>query len=148
MEVILLKDVKSLGRKGDVVKVAEGYARNYLFAHGLAVEASGGNVRNLEHERAVVAKKISQEEAAAKHLAERLAGLRVTVKARAGDGGKLFGSVTNKDIAVAIGQALAVSFDKRKVELAEPIKLTGTYTVPVRLYHELVVDVQVDVVEA
>jgi len=137
MKVILLAEVKNLGKKGDVVEVAQGYARNYLLPKGLATEATEGKMKQLIQQQATAARKKEREEAKAKDLAERLQGLTVKVYGKAGEGGKLFGSVNNKDIAEALQKEHGIEIDKRKIILKEPIKQTGTYSLPVRLYPQL-----------
>lgn len=132
MEVILQEDVTNLGTTGDIVKVRDGYARNYLLPRGLAVEASRRNLHVLEHQKRMAAAKREREQRQAQALSERLAAVTVVIKARAGEEDRLFGSVTNIDIEKALHtQGLAV--DRRKIVLVEPIKQLGTYTVPVQL---------------
>lgn len=132
MEVILQEDVTNLGTTGDIVKVRDGYARNYLLPRGLAVEASRRNLHVLEHQKRMAAAKREREQRQAQALNERLAAVTVVIKARAGEEDRLFGSVTNIDIEKALHtQGLAV--DRRKIVLVEPIKQLGTYTVPVQL---------------
>ncbi|MCS6926988.1 MAG: 50S ribosomal protein L9 [Candidatus Binatia bacterium] len=132
MEVILQEDVPNLGVTGDVVKVRDGYARNYLLPRGLAVEANRRNVRILEHQKRMAAAKREREQRHAQALSERLAAVTVVIKARAGEEERLFGSVTNLDIEKAL-TAQGIAIDRRKILLAEPIKQLGTYTVPVQL---------------
>ncbi|BDG61844.1 50S ribosomal protein L9 [Caldinitratiruptor microaerophilus] len=148
MKVILKQDVKGLGRKGDLVTVAEGYGRNYLLPRGLAVEASEGAMRSLEVERS--AERARQERMAreARALRDRLHGQTVRVPARVGEGGRLFGSVTARDVAEAIGRLTGSEFDRRKVELKEPIRSLGVFPVQVRLAPDVVAEVKVHVVEA
>jgi large subunit ribosomal protein L9 len=132
MEVILQEDVANLGTIGEVVKVRDGYARNYLLPRGLAVEASRRNIHVLEHQKRQAAAKREREQRQALALNERLAAVTVVIQARAGEEDRLFGSVTNLDIEKALtAQGLAV--DRRKIVLTEPIKQLGTYTVPVHL---------------
>jgi large subunit ribosomal protein L9 len=132
MEVILQEDVTNLGAIGDVVKVRDGYARNYLLPRGLAVEASRRNIHVLEHQKRQAAAKREREQRQALALNERLTVVTVVIQVRAGEEDRLFGSVTNLDIEKALtAQGLAV--DRRKIVLAEPIKQLGTYTVPVHL---------------
>jgi large subunit ribosomal protein L9 len=132
MEVILQEDVVNLGATGDVVKVRDGYARNYLVPRGLAVEANRRNIRVLEHQKRLAAAKRDREQRQAQALGERLAALTVVVKARVGEEDRLFGSVTNIDIEKAL-HAQGVAVDRRKIVLEEPIKQLGTYTIPVQL---------------
>jgi large subunit ribosomal protein L9 len=132
MEIILREDVDNLGKIGDIVKVRDGYGRNYLLPRGLAVEANRRNLRVLEHQKRLIAAKKERDQKQAQALGERLAALSVVVKARAGEEDRLFGSVTNLDIEKALS-AQGVVVDRRKILLEEPIKQLGTYTVPVNL---------------
>jgi len=132
MEVILREDVQNLGTVGDVVKVKPGYARNYLLPRGLAVVADGRNVHVLEHQKRLVADKRERDRKQAESAAQRLSSLRVTIKARAGEEGKLFGSVTNLDIEKALSEQ-GVIVERRRIRLEEPIKSIGEHIVPVHL---------------
>jgi large subunit ribosomal protein L9 len=132
MEVILREDVPNLGTIGDIVKVKPGYARNYLLPRQLAVLADRGNMRALEHQKRVVGAKRERERKQAETMAQRLTSVRVTIKARAGEEGKLFGSVTNLDIEKALAeQGFAV--ERRRIRLEDPIKSIGEHTVPLHL---------------
>jgi len=142
MEVILKEEVPKLGTIGDVVKVRPGYARNYLIPRGLAVVADRRNLAALEHQKRVAGDKRERERRNAENLARQLAATRVRIPARAGEGGKLFGSVTNQDIERAL-QDQGISLDRRRILLEEPIKALGEYQVPVRL--PLGVEAQVSV---
>ncbi|MDK2856421.1 MAG: large subunit ribosomal protein [Bacillota bacterium] len=148
MKVILEQDVPRLGRKGEVVEVNDGYARNFLLPRKLARSATAGALKEVEALKRRAAEKEARAAAEAKALAKRLAGRTVTIPARAGEGGRLFGSVTNQDVADAINRAFNLNLDKRRVELKEPIKAVGTYTVTVRLYTEVTAEVTVQVVAA
>jgi large subunit ribosomal protein L9 len=132
MEIILREDVDNVGKIGDIVKVRDGYGRNYLLPRGLAVEANRRNLRVLEHQKRLIAAKKERDQKEAQALGERLAALSVVVTARAGEEDRLFGSVTNLDIEKALS-AQGVVVDRRKILLEEPIKQLGTYTVPVNL---------------
>jgi large subunit ribosomal protein L9 len=132
MEVILREDVPHLGNIGDLVKVKPGFARNYLLPRGLAVVADKRNLGALEHERRVVAEKRERALRAAEGQVKKLSNLRLVVRARAGEEGKLFGSVTNLDVERALA-AEGVSIDRRRIRLDEPIKQLGEYRVPVQL---------------
>lgn len=144
MEVILTQDVKGLGEKGQLVKVADGYGRNFLLPRGMAVLATVGNRKQMEDLRMVQSRRLRRQEKEAEALAEKLAGVAVTLTAKAGEGGKLFGSVTGGDIVDALAKQ-GIVVDKRKVELEEPIKSVGEYTVPVRLLPGRTVDLHVKV---
>ncbi|HEU4570912.1 MAG TPA: 50S ribosomal protein L9 [Gemmatimonadales bacterium] len=144
MEVILREDVQALGKAGQVVKVKDGYARNFLFPRNLAYEATEGNKKRIAAEQAARAGKLAAEKAAAEELAGRLAGARVTLTAKAGEEGKLFGSIGGADIAEALAhQGFVV--DKRRVDLGHPIKTTGEHTVSVKLHPEVTAQVRVTV---
>lgn len=147
MKVILTQDVKGLGRAGEVVEVADGYGRNYLVPKGLAVAATGGTIKAIEHQQALVRRRLEKERAEAESLAARLQGASVVVRARAGESGRLFGSVTAADVAEALAQQLGARVDRRRIELEGPIKTLGTYPVTLRLAPGISVAVQV-VVEA
>ena len=132
MEVILREDVANLGTVGDIVKVKPGYARNYLLPRNLAVIADRSNLRVLEHQKRVVGVKRDRDRKQAESLAQRLTSMRVTIKARAGEEGKLFGSVTNQDIEKALAEQ-GFSVERRRIRLDEPIKALGEHLVPVHL---------------
>lgn len=132
MEVILREDVPHLGHIGDIVKVRPGYARNYLLPRGLASVADKRNLRVLEHEKRVVEDKRKRAMSAAEQLAKKLGTMAIAIGARAGDEGKLFGSVTNIDIERALADA-GTAIERRRIRLDEPIKSLGEYKVPVSL---------------
>jgi large subunit ribosomal protein L9 len=145
-EVILQDDVPNLGRIGDVVRVKPGYARNFLLPRGLAVEASRKNLRMLEHQKGVVAVKAEREHRSAEAAAKGLDGVRLVVKARAGDEGRLFGSVTNLDIERLLAER-GLTIDRRKIQLEDPIKQLGVHTVQVQVGRKVRATIEV-VVEA
>jgi len=147
MKVILLKDVKSLGKKGDLVEVAEGYARNYLLPGKLADEATQGGIKQIEQEKNALKNKQKKEMDAANSLAQKLAKISLSLGAKAGDQGKLFGSITNKDISEALLKQHNIKVDRRKIELADPIKALGEYEVSVRLAAEVEAKLSIKVVE-
>jgi large subunit ribosomal protein L9 len=146
MKVVLREDVETLGRKGDLLDVADGYARNYLVPRGLAIKATKGVVAQAEAMRRNREAREVRERAAAEDLAGRLTTGPVSVGARAGEGGKLFGSVTSADIAAAILDRTGLEIDRRNVLLDEPIRELGEVEVSVRLHPEVVVAVVVAVV--
>ena len=145
MIVILNKDVKVTGKAGDIVKVSDGYARNMLIPKGYAKEATEGNVRNLEKQKAIAAEKKAEEKAAAQALAEKINAASVTIKTKAGEGGRIFGSITSKDIADALADQKKLTVDKKKIQLDNPIKQTGEMTVDIKLYPEVMAKLKVTV---
>ena len=145
MIVILTQDVKGKGKAGDVVKVNDGYARNMLLPKGLAKEATQGNVRSLEKQKALAEEKRQEQKAAAQKQAEKLEKLTVTIQSKGGENGKLFGSITSKDIAEALEAQEGIKVDKKKIDLAAPIKQTGTETVTVKLFPEVAAKLKVKV---
>jgi large subunit ribosomal protein L9 len=146
VKLILLADVKPLGKKGEVVEVAEGYARNFLLPRKLATEADKGALARLGSQQKAQQKRDAQVLADAKALAERLESAKVAVRAKAGGNGKLFGAVTNADVASAIAEALAIAIDKHKIELKTSIKALGSYPVEIKLHKNVVAKTTVDVV--
>ncbi|MGN0570819.1 MAG: 50S ribosomal protein L9 [Candidatus Fimenecus sp.] len=146
MEVILKKDVKGLGKAGEKVKASDGYARNFLFPKGLAVEANAQTLTEYKNSEASKQHKIDVEIAAAKDAKAKLDGKTVRLTAKAGQNGRLFGSVTAKDVAQAITEQLSVTVDKRKLSVAD-IKNFGTYTAEVKLYTGIAATVTVEVTE-
>ena len=145
MIVILLKDVKAVGKAGEVVKVSDGYARNMLLPKGLATEATEGNVRSLEKQKAIKEEHRQEELAEAKAQAAKIAELKVVIKTKSGEGGKLFGSITSKDIADALAQQHKITIDKRKFVLDAPIKHTGDFELEIKIYPEVVAKLKVTV---
>ena len=142
MEIILQEDVEKLGTRGQVVEVAEGFARNYLLPRKLAIPATPGNLKRLEKIRATLAKRTTTEKEAAEKQAELLAATSVTLARKAGENDQLFGSVTAADVAEALA-AQGFTVDKRKIELPEPIKLIGEYQVTAKLHHDVTATIQV-----
>lgn len=146
MEVILLEDVKSLGKKGEIVKVNDGYARNFILKKKLGMEATAKNLNDLKLKQANearVAKEILEQ---AKALASRVEEKSITVMIKAGEGGKIFGSVSTKEISAAVASQLGLDLDKKKMQLTEPIKSLGTHIVPVRLHKDVTAQLTVKVV--
>ncbi|HVX89714.1 MAG TPA: 50S ribosomal protein L9 [Gemmatimonadales bacterium] len=144
MEVILRQDVPSLGKAGQVVKVKDGYARNFLFPKSLAYEATDGNKKRIASEQAAMAAKRAAEKQEAEALAARLGALTVTITAKAGDEGKLFGSIGGNDIAVAL-EKLGHAVDKRRIDLEHPLKAVGEYTVPLKLHADVTARIRVTI---
>jgi len=147
MIVILNKDVKGTGKAGDVVKVSDGFARNMLIPKGLATEATQGNIRHLEKQKAIAAEKKAEEKAQAVSQAEKIKEISVVIKTKAGEGGKIFGSITSKDIAEALKTQHKIDVDKKKIQLGTPIKNIGEMTVEIKLYTEVSASLKV-IVEA
>ena len=145
MEVILRDHVENVGKRGEVVKVANGYARNYLLPRKLALLATPGNMKQIERERVKLDAKESEEKGAAEAIAARMAAVEVVITRRVGETEVLYGSVTTADIAEALGEQ-GFETDKRKIGLREPIKKLGEYTVPIRLHREVIVSMPVKVV--
>jgi large subunit ribosomal protein L9 len=144
MQIILQEDVEKLGTRGQVVEVAAGYARNFLLPRKLALEASPGNMKRLERMRATFAKKEASEKGDAQKLAELLAGVSLEFARKAGESDQLFGSVTSADISEALA-AKGFTIDKRKITLAEPIKVVGEYEIPIKLHREISASVKLAV---
>ena len=145
MIVILNRDVKGTGKAGDIVKVSDGYARNMLIPKGYAKEATEGNVRNLEKQKAIAAEKKAEEKAEAQALAEKINERSVTIKTKAGEGGRIFGSITSKDIADALADHHKLTVDNKKIQLDNKIKQTGELTVDIKLYPEVMAKLKVTV---
>lgn len=148
MEVVLLEDVKALGKKRQIVKVNDGYARNFILPKKLGVEATPKNLNDLKLQKANAAKVAAEQLAAAKELAEKLADLSVTVSIKAGEGGRAFGSVSGKEIAQAAKEQLNMEIDKKKLVLPEPLKTFGTHQVSIKLHKDVTGTLAVKVVEA
>lgn len=137
MIVILNRDIKGTGKVGDVVNVSDGYARNMLLPKGYATEATEGNIRNLKKQKAIAAEKKAEEKAAAQQTAEKIGKVSVEIKTKAGEGGRIFGSITSKDIADALKAQHNITVDKKKILLDSPIKQTGEMTVEIKLYTDV-----------
>ena len=146
MEIILREDVENLGHRGDVVKVANGYGRNYLLPRGLAVQITAGNLQQLEHEKRVVESRQKKERTAAETLRARYDAVQVTIARKVGEADALYGSVTNADVADALG-GLGLVVDKRKIQLPEPIRALGSFRVPIKLHRDVQAQIQVLVVK-
>ncbi len=147
MDIVLLADVKALGKKGQIVKVSDGYARNFILPKKLGVEATPKNLNDLKLQKANAEKVAAEQLAAAKALAEKIGSMSVSLKMKAGEGGKAFGSVSGKEIAAA-AQQLGLEIDKKKLVLPEPIKTFGTHEVPVKLHKDVTAKLTVKVTEA
>lgn len=148
MEIVLLEDVKALGKKGQIVKVNDGYARNFILPKKLGLEATAKNLNDLKLQKANEAKVAAEQLAEAKALAAKIDELSVTVSIKAGEGGRAFGSVSTKEIAKAAADQLKLDIDKKKMVLQDPIKSIGTFEVPIKLHKEVTAKLRVKVVEA
>lgn len=137
MKVVLLQDVKAQGKKGDLINVSDGYARNFLFPKGLAAEADAKVMNELKSKEEARLHKIEEEKAAARAVAEQLTGVVVKLKSTAGADGRLYGSITAKDIAEALLKDHGITVDKRKIDMDGPIRAFGTYALDVKLYTEI-----------
>jgi len=137
MKIILKQDVKGTGKKEQMVEVSDGYARNFLFPKGLAVEASASNVNIMKTKKEAEANKKDREIAQAKELAKKIKDITLTIKVKAGDNGKLFGSITSKDVAEAMKTQQKLEIDKKKLVMPDALKVVGTFGVEVKIYPEI-----------
>ena len=147
MKVILLEDVKTLGKKGEIVTVNDGYARNFILPKKLGLEATGKNLNDLKLQRAHEEKRAKELLEAAQESARSLEGKAVVIKMKAGEGGKLFGSVSSKEIAAAYKEQHGLEIDKKKIQLSDPIRAFGSFEVPVKLYPQVTGTLKVNVQE-
>ena len=143
-KVLLREDVDDLGARGEIVRVRAGYARNYLLPRNLAVEATAGNVKGIESERAALLKKEAKERASAEAQSQQMGSLDLEFRRKAGEQGALYGSVTSMDLAEALRER-GYEIDRHRIHLREPLKRVGEYTVPVRLHREVTIDLKVRV---
>ena len=148
MKVILLQDVKGKGKKGQMIEVSDGYARNFMLPKKLAIEATADAVNTMRMNDKAAAEKAARERAEALEISRKLREKTVTVTAKGGGAGRLFGSVTNQEIADALAKASGIKLDKRKIVLSDPIKSVGTYTVQCKLGYEITAPLTVKIVEA
>ena len=145
MEIILLQDVKALGKKGEIVKVSDGYARNFILPKKLGMEATKQNLYDLNMQKAAEEKKQKELLEEAKAFGKKLEELTVKISIKAGEGGKTFGSVSTKEIAEAAKKQYNLDLDKKKLQLADPIKNAASYTVPVKLHPQVTAELKVKV---
>ncbi|NTW05567.1 MAG: 50S ribosomal protein L9 [Peptococcaceae bacterium] len=145
MKVVLLEDVKGQGKKGDVVNVAEGHARNFLLPRKLAVEATPVKLREISQQKAASERQRSQELEKAKEMGTSIEGLKVTLKAKVGEGGKLFGAIGNKDVAEGLLEQHGLNIDKKKIILKDPIKTLGEHEIVVKLHSTVQANILVSV---
>lgn len=143
-KVLLREDVDDLGARGEIVRVRAGYARNYLLPRNLAVEATTGNVKGIENERAALLKKEANERATAEAQSQKMSSLVLEFKRKSGEQGALYGSVTSMDVAEALKDK-GYEIDRHRIHLREPLKRLGDYAVPVRLHRDVTIDLQVKV---
>jgi len=143
-KVLLREDVDDLGARGEIVRVRSGYARNYLLPRNLAVQATAGNVKGIEQERAALLKKEAKERATAEAQSQQMGSIVLEFKRKAGEQGALYGSVTSMDVAEALKER-GYEIDRHRIHLREPLKRLGEYSVPVRLHREVTIDLQVKV---
>ena len=148
MKVILQANVKKIGSKGDVVEVAEGYARNYLLPRGLAVEANAGNLRQVAQVKQAESSRMDRELKEAERVGAILQKKKVNVAAKVGEGGRLFGSITTQEIGEQLRSQFSVEIDKRKIEVKEPIKTLGSHPITVKVHPKVHVSVTVEVTPA
>ena len=148
MKVILLQDIKGKGKKGQCIEASDGYARNYLLPRKLAVEANADNLNTMRMNDKAAAEKAAKERAEAMEISKKLKAVTVTVTAKGGGAGRLFGSVTSAEISEALKSQHGIAIDKRKIILDEPIKNTGTYTLKCKLGYEITGELTAKVVEA
>ena len=147
MKVILLQDVKGKGKKGQMIEVSDGYARNYMLPRKIAMEATADAVNTMRMNDKATAERIAREKAEAMQIAKRLRELTLVVKAKGGGAGRLFGSVTNQEIADALEKNSGIKLDKRKIVIADTIKSVGTYTVTCKLGYEVNAELTVEIKE-
>ena len=147
MKVILIEDVKNVGKKGDIIEANDGYARNCLLKKKLGVEATGANMNDLKLKNNNDAKIAREQLEAAKDTAEKLGDMAVTLSIKAGEGGKTFGSVSSKEIAAAYKEQYDMDIDKKKIQLPEAIRSFGTYDVPIKLHPQVTATLKVKVTE-
>ena len=148
MKVILLEDVKSLGKKGEVVNVSDGYARNFIFKKNLGLEANGKNLNDLKLQKQNEEKVAQEHLEAAQELEKKLEAEKVELKIKTGEGGRTFGSVSSKEIAIAVKEQLGYDLDKKKIQIKEAIRTPGMHLVPVKLHQKVTAELKVHVGEA
>ena len=148
MKVILLEDVKSLGKKGEVVNVSDGYARNFIFKKNLGLEANGKNLNDLKLQKQNEEKVAQEHLEAAQELAKKLEAAKVELKIKTGEGGRTFGSVSSKEIEIAVKEQLGYDLDKKKIQIKEAIRTPGMHLVPVKLHQKVTAELKVHVGEA
>jgi large subunit ribosomal protein L9 len=146
MKVVFMEDVPNVGKAGQIKEVADGYGKNFLIPHKLAMPAKAGDIKNVEAQIKARARVAAKTDTEMKALAAELEGKEINIKAKVGQQGRLYGSITSADIVVGLESALKVTVDKRKIELAEPIRSAGTYEVPIKLGKDISTKIKVTVV--
>jgi large subunit ribosomal protein L9 len=147
MQVILIQDVKTLGKKGDIVKVSDGYANNFLLTKHLGLEATPKNLNDLKVEKAAEAKRAKEELDAARSFSDEIKEKKIVLKLKVGKDGRTFGSVSGKEIAVAIKEQLSYDIDKKKLILPEPIKSVGIFSIPIKIHPQVTGQIKVEIQE-
>lgn len=147
MVVILKRDIKGTGKAGDIVKVSDGYARNMLIPKGWAIEATKGNINTLEKVKAKQAEEEAARKTSAQELAKKIEEIEVCIETKAGEGGRLFGSITSKDVCEALKTQHNIAMDKKKLQMSQPIKALGTFSVKIKLYQDVSAELAVKVKE-
>lgn len=147
MKVILLEDVKSLGKKGQIVNVNDGYARNFILPKKLGLEATGKNLNDLKLQNANKEKLAQEALEAAQELAEKIEAGKIVVPIKVGEGGRTFGSISTKEIAIEVKNQMGYDIDKKKIQLKDAIKTLGTHNVPIKLHQKVVAELKVNVTE-
>ncbi len=147
MKVILMEDVKSLGKKGEIVEVSDGYARNFILKTKKGVEANSRNLNDLKLKKASAEKQAQQQYEAAQELGKKIEAGKIEVSIKTGEGGKAFGSVSSKEIAAEVKSQMGLDIDKKKIQIKEPIKALGTHKVPVKLHTKVTAELTVVVTE-
>lgn len=147
MVVILKRDIKGTGKAGDIVKVSDGYARNMLIPKGWAIEATKGNINTLEKVKAKQAEEEAARKTSAQELAKKIEEIEVCIDTKAGEGGRLFGSITSKDVCEALKTQHNIIIDKKKLQMSQPIKALGTFSVKIKLYQDVSAELTVKVKE-
>lgn len=148
MKVILLEDVKKLGKKGELVNVSDGYARNYLFVKNLAAEATNSIINEMKLQKEADKRRKEEELKEAKALGEKIKNQSITIEIKTGEGGKIFGSVSSKEISKAAKEQLDLDIDKKKMQLPEPIKSLGTHIIPIKIHAKVTTELKVKVIES
>lgn len=148
MKVILLEDVKKLGKKGELVNVSDGYARNYLFVKNLASEATNSVINEMNLQKEAEKRRKEEELKEAKALGEKIKNQSITIEIKTGEGGKIFGSVSSKEISKAAKEQLDLDIDKKKMQLPEPIKSLGTHIIPIKIHPKVTTELKVKVIES